>query len=227
MDTLHGKHANQHIPQITGALETYKGTHNPDYYRVAENFWSICTNAYMYSIGGVAGASTPKNAECFTAEPNTLFVNGFAKGGQNETCATYNLLKLSRQLFMFESDGKYMDYYEQALYNHILGSVAENSPGNTYHVPLNPGCQKHFGNAKHGRVYLLQWDSSREQHEAARFDLLPRYRQPRFVCQLVRAFDGNLGGASCGGPATDPFSLRRYGPARHFGPPAVCWSGRL
>ena len=40
-----------------------------------------------------------------------------------------------------------MDHYEQALYNHILASVAENDPGNTYHVPLNPGAQKQFGNA--------------------------------------------------------------------------------
>ncbi len=148
VDTLRGKHANQHIPQITGALETYKGTRDARYYRVAENFWDICTQGYMYSIGGVAGAKNPNNAECFTAEPNTLFANGFAKGGQNETCATYNLLKLSRQLFMFDPDGKYMDYYEQALYNHILASVAEDNPGNTYHVPLNPGSRKHFGNAK-------------------------------------------------------------------------------
>ena len=146
VDTLHGKHANQHVPQITGALETYAGTRDPEYYRVAGNFWDICTNSYMYSIGGVAGASTPKNAECFTAEPDTLFVNGFAKGGQNETCATYNLLKLSRRLFMFDPDGKYMDYYERAFYNHILASVAEDSPANTYHVPLGPGSRKHFGN---------------------------------------------------------------------------------
>jgi len=40
-----------------------------------------------------------------------------------------------------------MDYYEQALYNHILASVAEHDPGNTYHVPLNPGARKGFGNA--------------------------------------------------------------------------------
>jgi len=98
----------------------------------------------------VAGAREPNNAECFTAEPNTLFSNGFHPRGQNETCATYNLLKLSRQLFMFDPDGKYMDYYEQALYNHILASVAENSPGNTYHVPLNPGAKKGFGNANMG-----------------------------------------------------------------------------
>ena len=147
MDTLRGKHANQHIPQITGALETYKGTQDVQYYQVADNFWDICTHCYMYSIGGVAGAKNPNNAECFTAQPNTLFANGFANGGQNETCATYNLLKLSRQLFMFDQDGKYMDYYEQALYNHILASVAENNPGNTYHVPLNPGARKQFSNA--------------------------------------------------------------------------------
>jgi uncharacterized protein len=148
VDTIRGKHANQHIPQIIGALETYRATLEADYWRVAENFWEMCTHSYLYSIGGVAGARNPNNAECFTAEPDTLFANGFANGGQNETCATYNLLKLSQQLFLFQPDAKYMDYYEQALYNHILASVAENDPGNTYHVPLNPAARKQFGNAR-------------------------------------------------------------------------------
>jgi DUF1680 family protein len=147
VDTLRGKHANQHIPQITGALETYRNTQEPPYYHVADNFWHLCTECYMYSIGGVAGARNPNNAECFTAEPDSLFANGFARGGQNETCATYNLLKLSRQLFLFNPEGKYMDYYEQALYNDILASVAANNSGNTYHIPLNPGARKQFGNA--------------------------------------------------------------------------------
>ncbi|HYG23087.1 MAG TPA: beta-L-arabinofuranosidase domain-containing protein [Verrucomicrobiae bacterium] len=146
VDTIRGKHANQHIPQITGALETYRGSNDPKYYRVAENFWDITRHSYMYSIGGVAGAKNPNNAECFTAHPDTLFANGFANGGQNETCATYNLLKLSRYLFQFDPEARYMDYYEQALYNHILASVAENNSGNTYHVPLNPGARKQFGN---------------------------------------------------------------------------------
>lgn len=147
VDTLGGKHANQHIPQIIGALETYKATGDCAYYRVADNFWRLCTQGYTYGIGGVAGAKNPNNAECFTARPDTLFENGFSKGGQNETCATYNMLKLSRQLFMFDQDAKFMDYYEQALYNHILASVAEHNPGNTYHVPLNPGARKRFTNA--------------------------------------------------------------------------------
>jgi DUF1680 family protein len=148
VDTIRGKHANQHIPQIVGALETFNCNNDLAYFHVADNFWDMCTHCYMYCIGGVAGARNPNNAECFTVQPNTLFSNGFSKGGQNETCATYNLLKLSRQLFKFDQDAKYMDYYEQALYNHILASVAENNPGNTYHVPLNPGSCKQFGNAR-------------------------------------------------------------------------------
>ena len=147
VDTLRGKHANQHIPQIIGALETYKGTREMGYFNIATNFWDICSNSYMYSIGGVAGARNPNNAECFTAEPDTLFHNGLSDGGQNETCATYNLLKLGRELFMFERNAKYMDYYERAIYNHILASVDEADPGNTYHVPLNPGARKSFSNA--------------------------------------------------------------------------------
>ena len=145
VDTLRGRHANQHIPQITGALETYRDSKDSTYFRIAQNFWDIATDDYMYSIGGVAGGLA--NAECFTAEPDSLWMNGFNQGGQNETCATYNMLKLSRQLFMFQPDqAKYMDYYERALYNDILSSVAEDNAGNTYHIPLNPGARKSFGN---------------------------------------------------------------------------------
>jgi len=147
VDTVRGRHANQHIPQITGALETFRNTKEMPYYRIASNFWDIVNDGYMYSIGGVAGAKNPNNAECFPAQPASLWENGLATGGQNETCATYNILKLDRQLFMYEQAPKYMDHYERALYNHILASVAEADAGNTYHVPLNPGARKSFGNA--------------------------------------------------------------------------------
>ena len=148
VDTIRGRHANQHIPQITGALETFRGSKEMPYYAIATNFWEMVNANYMYSIGGVAGARNPNNAECFVAQPGTIWENGFANGGQNETCATYNLLKLDRQLFMYDQTGKYMDHYERALFNHILASVAEENAGNTYHVPLNPGAQKRFGNAQ-------------------------------------------------------------------------------
>jgi DUF1680 family protein len=84
---VRGRHANQHIPQITGALETYRNTKELPYYQIATNFWDIVNDGYMYSIGGVAGAKNPNNAECFTAQPASLWENGLATGGQNETCA--------------------------------------------------------------------------------------------------------------------------------------------
>lgn len=146
VDMFRGLHANQHIPQIMGALEIYRDSETPEYYRIADNFWNMATNDYMYSIGGVAGARNPSNAECFTGEPATLYENGFSAGGQNETCCTYNMLKLTRNLFLFDQRGELMDYYERGLYNHILASVAENTPANTYHVPLRAGSIKKFDN---------------------------------------------------------------------------------
>jgi DUF1680 family protein len=146
VDIFRGLHANQHIPQIIGSMEIYRDSKDPAYYKIADNFWYKAVNDYMYSIGGVAGARNPNNAECFTSQPATLYENGFAAGGQNETCATYNMLKLTSDLFLFDPRGELMDYYERALYNDILASVAENSPANTYHIPLRPGSLKQFGN---------------------------------------------------------------------------------
>ncbi|MBF9253246.1 glycoside hydrolase family 127 protein [Pontibacter sp. 172403-2] len=147
VDIFRGLHANQHIPQVVGSIEMYRVSNKPEYYKVADNFWYKAVNNYMYSIGGVAGARNPANAECFIAQPGTLYENGFSAGGQNETCATYNMLKLTSDLFLFDQRAELMDYYERALYNHILASVAENSPANTYHVPLRPGSVKQFSNA--------------------------------------------------------------------------------
>jgi DUF1680 family protein len=147
VDNFRGLHANQHIPQIVGSMEMYRVSNKPEYYKIADNFWIKIVNDYMYSIGGVAGARNPANAECFISQPGTLYENGFSAGGQNETCATYNMLKLTSDLFMFDQRTELMDYYERGLYNHILASVAENSPANTYHVPLGAGAMKQFGNA--------------------------------------------------------------------------------
>ena len=148
VDLFRGLHANQHIPQMIGALEMYRDSEAPDYFHIADNFWYMATGDYMYSIGGVAGARNPANAECFTKEPSTLYENGLSSGGQNETCCTYNMLKLTAGLFLFEQKPEMMDYYERGLYNHILASVAETTPANTYHVPLRPGSVKQFGNEK-------------------------------------------------------------------------------
>ena len=147
MDTLRGRHANQHLPQITGALETYRDGHEVFYYDIADNFWDIATHDYMYSIGGVAGSKS--NSEMFTAQPDSLFASGFNNGGQNETCATYNMLKLSRAVVHVRPgrQSTWITTNRRSLTTSFLPWPKNNNAGNTYHIPLNPGSQKSFGNA--------------------------------------------------------------------------------
>ena len=62
----------------------------------------------------------------------------------SETCNTYNMLKLTRHLFAWKADATYMDYYERALYNHILASQNPEDGMVCYCVPLESGTQKGF-----------------------------------------------------------------------------------
>ncbi len=189
--------------------------------------WS--TAATCTASAASPARAMPNNAECFTAQPNTLWENGFANGGQNETCATYNLLKLDRQLFMYDQTAKYMDHYERALYNHILASVAEDE--RRQHLPR--AAQSRRAEAvrqrQHERLHLLQRHRAREQHEAAGHDLLPQRRQPGALRQPLRPLDAELDRAQDRRPADDRLPLRRHDeaggegerPVRHEGPRAA------
>jgi DUF1680 family protein len=149
VDTIRTRHANQHLPQITGALATYDGTKDIKYYNVASNFWDKTVNSYTYSIGSNGGLTS--NSECFNDQPDKLYGNGLPATGNkdsSESCATYNMLKLSTQLFMHEPDAKYMDYYERALYNDIAASISPTNAGNAYFFPLTPGAIRSYGNAQ-------------------------------------------------------------------------------
>lgn len=143
MDTIASLHANQHIPQIIGALEEYKAGFEKSYYDTAKHFWDIVVKHYTYSIGGVGRAETFR-------EPDILAGN--IESNRNcETCATYNMLKLTKELYCYNpAEAKYMDYYEKALYNHIIASqnpeVSENMHhGVTYMLPIGPGEHKEYG----------------------------------------------------------------------------------
>ncbi|MEG0885389.1 MAG: glycoside hydrolase family 127 protein, partial [Janthinobacterium sp.] len=61
-----------------------------------------------------------------------------------ETCNTYNMLKLTEQLFQRDEQVQYTDYYERALYNHILSSQRPGTGGFVYFTPMRPN---------HYRVY--------------------------------------------------------------------------
>ncbi len=144
IDDIQGRHANQHIPQIIGAIKMYEATvaaGSPEmyYYDVAENFWQMTVSRYAYSTGGVG------LGEKFTSP----YQQANYIGDRNcETCAAYNMMKLSMMLNNYNPDNaEYMDYYERTLYNQILASqspIVTDSAHNstTYMLPICPGAYK-------------------------------------------------------------------------------------
>ena len=145
VDTIRGRHANTHLPQIKGVLQLYDVTKNKKYYDIAENFINKVLNSYMFSIGGVGGGS---DAERFTTQPDTLWGVGMqptsatARRNTCESCSTYNTLKIARQMFLYDQDAKYMDYYERALYNNIIPSMNATDAGNMYFFYITPGAAR-------------------------------------------------------------------------------------
>lgn len=137
-DTLDGLHANQHIPQITGALKVFDQTNEAHYYEIANNFWDMVINHRTFSNGGTG------QGEHFRAADK---IAGLLGRDSAENCATYNMLKLTRELFFHSPDAEYMDYYEKALYNGILSSQdqSDRNRGVVYFMPLGPGLSKSYG----------------------------------------------------------------------------------
>ncbi|WP_405538959.1 glycoside hydrolase family 127 protein [Streptomyces sp. NBC_00075] len=140
-DILDGRHANQHIPQFTGYIRLFDHTGETEYATAARNFWGMVAGPRTYSLGGTGQGEMfrARNAIAATLGDNNA-----------ETCATYNMLKLSRQLFFHTPDPAYLDYYERGLTNHILASRRDarssDSPEVTYFVGMGPGVVREFGN---------------------------------------------------------------------------------
>ena len=151
IDAIRTRHANQHIPMVTGALRSYRSNHNPYYYDLAENFWTMIQGRYRYAMGGVG------NGEMFRqpyAQMTSMCTNasnwGHTKHPEptmNETCCAYNLAKLTKDLNCFTpNDARYMDYYERVLYNQIVGSVNPLKYQTCYQYAVGLDASKPWGN---------------------------------------------------------------------------------
>lgn len=137
-DVLNGKHANTTIPKIVGALNRYTVTGEEYYLQVAANFWEIVVNNHTYITGG--------NSEWeHFGEPNIL--DAERTNCNCETCNTYNMLKLTRELFKITGEGKYADYYENTFINAILSSQNPETGMTTYFQPMATGFFKVYSTA--------------------------------------------------------------------------------
>lgn len=132
-DRLNGLHANTQVPKWIGAAREYKATGTTRYRTIASNAWDITVGAHTYVIGGNS------QAEHFRA-PNAIAA--YLNTDTAEACNTYNMLKLTRELWLLDPDrASYFDYYERALLNHLIGQQNTADPHGhiCYFTGLNPG----------------------------------------------------------------------------------------
>jgi DUF1680 family protein len=150
-DQLNGLHANTQVPKWIGAAREYKATGTARYRSIAANAWAITVGAHTYAIGGNS------QAEHFRA-PNAIA--GYLSNDTCEHCNTFNMLKLTRELWLTDPDrAAYFDYYEKALLNHLIGAQNPADPHGhvTYFTPLRPGGRRGVGPAWGGGTWSTDY----------------------------------------------------------------------
>ena len=135
-DRLTGMHANTQIPKVIGYKRIADIEGNDQWDKAAQFFWKTVVDNRSITIGG--------NSVREHFHPADDFSSMLTSEQGPETCNTYNMLRLTKMLYETSADTHYMDYYERALYNHILSTVNPIQGGFVYFTPMRSG---------HYRVY--------------------------------------------------------------------------
>ena len=135
-DCLTGMHANTQIPKVIGYKRIADLTQDHDWDHAARFFWNTVVKHRSVCIGG--------NSVREHFHPADDFSSMLTSEQGPETCNTYNMLRLTKMLYETSADVHFMDYYERALYNHILSTQDPVQGGFVYFTPMRAG---------HYRVY--------------------------------------------------------------------------
>lgn len=140
-DDLTGKHANTQIPKVIGYDRIAElGGGDKRWHDAAALFWKNVVEGRSVAIGG--------NSVGEHFHPADDFSRMIEDRSGPETCNTYNMLRLTESLFRGDAGdvqrGRYADYYERALFNHIRSSQNPETGGYVYFTPMRP---------RHYRVY--------------------------------------------------------------------------
>lgn len=156
------QHCNTFLPKMAAEMKSYKlGVgQNPhadvkgSQFNMVNGFWHSIVANHVYAPGCLS------DKEHFF-DPKTT--SKHLTGNTGETCCTYNLLKLTRELYSINpSDPNYFDYYERALYNHILGQQDPETGMVHYFLPTQTGAYKMY--STYDRSFWCCVGSSFESH---------------------------------------------------------------
>ncbi|MCR4598813.1 MAG: glycoside hydrolase family 127 protein [Acetatifactor sp.] len=137
-NVLNNRHANTTIPKFVGALNRYitLGDEAKEYLDYVEAFWDMVVQRHTYVTGG--NSEWEHFGEDYILDAERTNCN-------NETCNTYNMLKMTRKLFMITGKKKYAEYYENTLINAILSSQNPETGMTMYFQPMATGFFKVYG----------------------------------------------------------------------------------
>lgn len=136
VDNLDNRHANTQVPKVVGYQRVAELSGDTDYRKAATFFWETVVNNRSLSIGGNS------RREHFASASDAKSYVDDREGP--ESCNTNNMLKLTEGLFRMSPEARYADFYERALYNHILSTQHPDHGGYVYFTSARPG---------HYRVY--------------------------------------------------------------------------
>lgn len=139
-DDMGTKHTNTFIPKLIGEARNYElcdAEHSRD---MAELFYGTVTGSHAFVTGSVS-----QKEHFFDTSKFSKFLNGYT----GESCCTYNMLKLARHLFCWDASAAVADYYERALYNHILAQQDTESGMVCYFLPMLSGAYKVYSTPEH------------------------------------------------------------------------------
>lgn len=148
-----GNHANTHLPEVVGSAKGYELTGNETMRNISQYFFDILTagegkhwdpaapGGHTFATGGSNAAEHWFAAE--TLGDSLLLdspIRGYPHAGSHteESCTTYNALKIARHLYSWGAEAKMADYIERTLLNGILGNqnlpaVAPPAPSSSVH----------------------------------------------------------------------------------------------
>ncbi len=140
---LSGKHANTQVPKYIGFERIYQLDKKATTYRTAaRNFWTDVVRNRTVCIGG-----NSVDEHFLPASASNRYIDNL---NGPESCNTNNMLKLSESIFDDTHTAAYADFYENAMYNHILSTQDPNTGGYVYFTTLRPGGYKIYSQVNQG-----------------------------------------------------------------------------